>query len=60
MRLAVIVVALLVWMRVAGAQGQDLGHRIPGSAGIDAGTQVEQGLYLGDRFVWFGSERVKD
>lgn len=55
-----VVAALLVSARVAGAQMQDLGHKLPGGAGIDAGTQVEQGLYVGDRFVWFSSQRVKN
>lgn len=44
----------------AHAQVQDLGHRIPGGVGLDAGTQPEQGLYVGDRVVWFASSRAVD
>lgn len=55
-----VLLVLLRLHRVAGAQSQDLGHRLPAGAGLDAGTQVEQGLYLGDRFVWLGSNRVHD
>jgi hypothetical protein len=53
-------VVLLLRATVAVAQPQDLGHRIPGGVGIDAGTQVDQGLYVGYRFVWFAANRVKD
>lgn len=52
--------ALLLWTSTAAAQVQDLGHRLPAGAGIDAGTQIEQGLYVGDRFVWFASSEVHD
>ncbi len=51
---------LVLFTGVASAQVQDLGHRIPGGVGLDAGTQNEPGLYLGDRFVWFSSNRVVD
>jgi hypothetical protein len=45
---------------VAEAQVQDLGHRLPGSVGLDAGTQPEQGIYAGYRVVWFASDAVHD
>ncbi len=51
---------LVLFTGVASAQVQDLGHRIPGGVGLDAGTQNEPGLYFGDRFVWFSSSRVVD
>lgn len=51
---------LLARTRIADAQLQDLGHRLPAGVGLDAGTQVDPGLYLGDRFVWFAADRIKD
>lgn len=54
------VLALVVHARVADAQLQDLGHRLPAGAGIDAGTQAEQGFYVADRVVWFSSSAVRD
>jgi hypothetical protein len=54
------VLALIGHARVADAQLQDLGHRLPAGAGIDAGTQAEQGLYVADRVVWFSSSAVRD
>ncbi|NVB78346.1 MAG: hypothetical protein HOV81_08125 [Kofleriaceae bacterium] len=53
-------VAFVLLGRDAGAQGQDLGHRLPGGVGLDAGSQNEQGLYAGTRFAWFSSDRVHD
>jgi hypothetical protein len=52
--------AALLWASVAEAQVQDLGHKLPAGAGIDAGSQVPQGLYLVDRFVWFSSRQIQD
>lgn len=56
----VICFALLLQASVVEAQTQDLGHRLPSGAGLDAGTQVDQGLYLGDRLVWFAANEVRD
>src|SRR5262245_48192484 len=53
-------VALLLSASIAAAQEQDLGHRLPSGLGMDAGTQPDRGLYLGDRFVWFASHVVHD
>jgi len=55
-----LVLAVLLHAGIAVAQVADLGHRLPGGIGLDAGTQPEQGLYLADRFVWFASDRVHD
>ena len=52
--------ALVACPRAASAQVQDLGHRLPGGAGLDAGTQPEPGLYIGDRVAWFASGEVHD
>lgn len=56
----VICLAMLLMTNIAEAQVQDLGHRLPAGAGLDAGTQVDPGLYLGDRFVWFASSQLRD
>jgi hypothetical protein len=55
-----VVVAFVLLGRDVRAQGQDLGHRLPGGVGLDAGSQNEQGLYLGGRLAWFRSNRVHD
>ena len=52
--------ALLLLARIAEAQVQDLGHRLPAGAGLDAGSQPEQGVYVGDRVVWFASNELRD
>ncbi len=50
----------LLFASVAEAQVQDLGHRLPGGVGLDAGTQPAEGIYVGDRIVWFSSDHVND
>jgi hypothetical protein len=42
------------------AQSQDLGHKIPGGVGLDAGTQPEPGIYIGDRVVSYRAGELKD
>lgn len=56
----IVCLLLVLTTSIARAQVQDLGHRFPASAGLDAGTQVDEGLYLGDRFVWFASSELRD
>jgi len=53
-------VVMVVWVKVASAQVADLGHRLPGGIGLDAGSQADQGLYIGDRVAWFASDTVKN
>ena len=61
MRLVLVVsFALVACPRAVRAQVQDLGHRLPGGAGLDAGTQPEPGLYVGNRVAWFASDEVHD
>lgn len=55
-----IVAALIFIARLAHAQVQDLGRRLPGSSGLDAGTQAESGVYIGYRFGWFASDTIHD
>ncbi len=59
-RFACCVLLLLAMPRVATAQAQDLGHRFPAGAGMDAGTQAEPGVYVVDRFVMFSSTELHD
>lgn len=53
-----VVVTLTSWTP-ARAQ-QDLGHKILGTLGIDAGVQRDTGLYLADRLVYYHSNTVID
>lgn len=51
--------ALLLFSTGAMAQG-DLGHKILGAVGLDAGIQPEEGIYAGDRFIYFSADRLRD
>src|SRR5690606_35515798 len=42
------------------AQAQDLGHKLLGGVGIDAGVQAEPGFYLIDRIVRYDASRLRD
>lgn len=44
----------------AMAQSQDLGHKILGGIGLDAGTQPDAGLYVGDRFLYYRADELFD
>lgn len=39
---------------------QNLGHKVLGGVGIDAGTQVEPGLYFAGRVLHFGADELRD
>jgi len=43
-----------------GADAQDLGHKLPGLIGLDAGRIPEPGLYAIDRIVWYMADEVRD
>jgi hypothetical protein len=51
--------AFLLVSLPAGAQ-QDLGHKVLGVLGIDAGVQRDAGLYLGNRLIYYHANRVVD
>jgi hypothetical protein len=54
---------LAVYVALSGidtARGQDLGHKLPGLIGLDAGTIPEPGLYLLDRFVLYEASELRD
>jgi hypothetical protein len=57
--LALALGVLLIAARSAMAQ-QSLGHKMLGGVGIDAGTQSEPGLYIADRVMWFGADKLID
>jgi len=42
------------------ARAQDLGHKILGAVGIDAGTQTPPGLYFATRVIRFDAGRLRD
>ena len=46
-------------LRAAHAQ-QDIGHKILGGVGIDAGVQSEPGLYFAGRLVRYGATQIRD
>ena len=57
--LTVFLGALLITARSVTAQ-QQLGHKLLGGIGIDAGTQSLPGLYISDRLMWYGAGTVRD
>ncbi len=56
-------VAIHLWLTCfavsAGAQ-QDIGHKVLGGVGIDAGGQSEPGLYIAARVVRYASTELRD
>jgi len=51
---------LLLDAWAAGAAAQELGHRIMGTLGSDAGSQPPPGLYLVNRLTFYTADRVRD
>ena len=51
--------ALLLRSATAMADG-DLGHKILGAVGLDAGTQPDEGVYVGDRFIYFSADQLRN
>jgi hypothetical protein len=43
-----------------GAIAQDLGHKLPGLIGLEAGKVPEPGLYFIDRLVWYEADEIRD
>jgi len=41
-------------------EAQDLGHKLPGLIGLDAGRIPQPGLYAIDRVVWYRADEVRD
>jgi hypothetical protein len=55
-----VLAALAALAAVPRARAQDLGHKIPGLIGLDAGRAPEPGLYLLDRVAGYSADRVRD
>jgi hypothetical protein len=54
-------ICCLVLLAVANtADAQDLGHKLPGLLGLDAGRVPEPGLYLADRVVSYRADEIRD
>lgn len=51
---------LLPTAPAAMAQSQDLGHKILGGLGLDAGSQPDAGLYFGDRLLRYHADQLND
>src|SRR5262249_53265423 len=47
-------------LSVEVAVAQDLGHKLPGLIGLDAGRIPEPGLYLVDRVVSYRADQLRD
>jgi len=59
-RLAGLFLVGLGFLAGRAARAQDLGHKILGAVGIDAGAQPEPGLYLAHRIIRFDASRLLD
>jgi hypothetical protein len=51
---------LALLLTTAPAFAQDLGHKLPGLLGLDAGRIPEPGLYLVDRLAIYEAEKLRD
>jgi hypothetical protein len=58
--LSSLVVCLELVFGVRRADAQDLGHKLPGLIGLDAGRIPEPGLYAVDRVGWYEADHVRD
>src|SRR5690349_1137551 len=56
---AAILAAALLSVRRGRAQ-QDLGHKIPGTLGLDAGVQAPSGVYVANRILVYGADSLVD
>jgi len=57
---AVVGVGLALLLTTSPAFAQDLGHKLPGLLGLDAGRIPEPGLYLIDRLAIYEAEKLLD
>ena len=51
--------AIVLIVTTAKGDG-DMGHRVLGSVGLDAGSQPDTGVYVGDRFFYSHANQLKD
>jgi hypothetical protein len=59
-RRAVRLLGLAVLLFAARAGAQELGHRVPGTLGLDAGKQSDVGLYLASQSFFYSADRARD
>jgi hypothetical protein len=57
---AVVGIGLTLFFIGASAFAQDLGHKLPGLLGLDAGRIPEPGLYVLDRVAIYEAEKLRD
>jgi hypothetical protein len=57
---AALVLSGVLAVGTAGAQQQNLGNKILGTAGLDAGKQADPGLYLVNRYLSYGAYAAID
>lgn len=56
-----LLIAICLMALGAGAlEGQDLGHKLPGVIGLDAGRIPEPGLYVVDRVLSYEADELRD
>lgn len=59
-RAALFSLGVLVLLTGAPAWCQDLGHKLPGTIGLNAGRQQEPGLTAADQLVFYSADRLRD
>jgi hypothetical protein len=59
-RRTVVGVGLTLLLTTTLTWAQDLGHKLPGLLGLDAGRIPEPGVYLADRLVIYQAEKLRD
>jgi hypothetical protein len=59
-KFAFVVAVSMALSAIGTARGQDLGHKLPGLVGLDAGGIPAPGLYLVDRFVVYEAGELRD
>jgi hypothetical protein len=58
-RRALAICAVLL-LRASAVHAQDLGHKLPGLIGLDAGKAPDPGFYLIDRFITYDADQLRD
>ncbi len=56
----IVVICAILLLRSSAVDAQDLGHKLPGLIGLDAGKAPEPGFYLVDRFVTYDADQIRD
>ena len=58
--LSLLAVCVVLMPGARNVDAQDLGHKLPGLIGLDAGRVPQPGLYAIDRVVWYRADEVRD